>query len=84
MVRDRALAKQPEQRFASAGEMAAALRRAGSGAATSPGDDTTIIAATPAATEAIDPGMLESIERSLASYVGPIAGTLVRGARALR
>ncbi|MBR0668389.1 serine/threonine protein kinase [Roseomonas hellenica] len=80
MVRDRALAKRPEQRFASAGEMAAALRQAGSGAATSPGDDTTIIAATPAATEAIDPGMLESIERSLASYVGPIAGTLVRSA----
>lgn len=88
LVRDRALAKRPEQRFTSAGEMAAALRQAISGAAASSADDTvilgtgdtTIIAAPPAAGEAIDPKLLESIERSLASYVGPIAGLLLKSA----
>lgn len=86
-VRDRALAKRPEERFATAGEMAAALRQAGSGGG-APADataiigtgDTTIIAAPPAPAEAIDPGMLQMIERSLASYVGPIASLLVKSA----
>lgn len=86
-VRDRALAKRPEERFATAGEMAAALRQAGSGGGASAdatviigAGDTTIIAAPPAPAEAIDPGTLEMIERSLASYVGPIAGLLVKSA----
>lgn len=86
-VRDRALAKRPEERFAAAGEMAAALRQAGAGGGTTAEDtaiigagDTTIIAAMPAAGEAIDPKMLEGIERSLASYVGPIAGLLLKSA----
>jgi serine/threonine-protein kinase len=82
-VRDRALAKRPEERFASAAEMAAALRRAASGGGAA-ADDTAIIGAGDttiiAAGEAIDPKLLEGIERSLASYVGPIAGLLLKSA----
>jgi serine/threonine-protein kinase len=85
-VRDRALAKRPEDRFASAGDMAAALRDACSGTGAAADDATIAILATappsaPApAPLSIDPAMLEQIERSLASYVGPIAGMLVRSA----
>ncbi|HEY4252334.1 MAG TPA: serine/threonine-protein kinase [Roseomonas sp.] len=75
-VRDRALAKLPAHRFASAAEMAAALRRACGDAP----DDRTVIAAAPGPVETIDQSALARIERSLASYVGPIAGMLVRNA----
>ncbi len=73
----RALAKAPDQRFASAEAMAAALA-----VPASPGDDTTVIARGRPLPEdpALDPATLATIERELAQQVGPIAHYLVREA----
>jgi serine/threonine protein kinase len=93
-VVEQALAKAPEARFASAAEMAAALRAA-MGASPAPNYDQTIIlprAATdmpsPPPLQATTLGLtgrfertaLETIERRLARYVGPIARHLVQSA----
>jgi serine/threonine-protein kinase len=82
---DRALAKRPQDRFASAAEMATALHEACAGAAAWPMDDHTIldptgIDPTGTATGSLGAEALASIERSLAAYVGPIARMLVRSA----
>lgn len=89
----RALATQPEDRFASARDMAEALRRATDSETTrietAPGVslDQTVIAVrshsarqpagVPAATT-LDPSRVSSIERQLAQHVGPIAHYLVQ------
>lgn len=70
-----ALAKQPEARFASAAAMARALRDALAGNRAA--DATMVQTPAPALLEA---GMASSIERSLAAYVGPIAGVMMRSA----
>ena len=73
----RALAKRPEARFASAMEMAAALR----GTAAMADSDLTVIAArAPSVGLDLDGSTISAIERQLARYVGPIAGYLVRNA----
>jgi eukaryotic-like serine/threonine-protein kinase len=91
---DRALAKSPDVRYASAAEMAAALR-----AATRPDgrvgavDDRTIVvpaasgsasAPQPASdtgmTGSFDSDTVSSVEHTLAQYVGPIARLLIRAA----
>jgi eukaryotic-like serine/threonine-protein kinase len=93
-VVDRSLAKSPDARYASAAEMAAALRRAMQpNAAVGALDDRTIVV--PAASgsagathPASDTGMtgsfdvetLSSVEHTLARYVGPIARLLLRAA----
>ena len=69
---DRALAKRPEDRFASAAEMAAALRRADQDT------DRTVIART--AAPSFSDATLSTIERRLAQHVGPIAHHLVQSA----
>ncbi|MGC8469010.1 MAG: serine/threonine-protein kinase [Acetobacteraceae bacterium] len=79
----RALAKRPEDRFASAGEMAAALRAAV--AAPEAGLEETVGLARPGLSAmpdraALDPAVLGTIERHLAPHVGPIARHLVREA----
>jgi serine/threonine-protein kinase len=81
----RGLAKLPGERFATADEMAAALRRAIAG--TPADDDRTIIGApigsapqvAPAAA-AFEPDLLATLQRKLTPYVGPIAGRLVQSA----
>jgi serine/threonine-protein kinase len=75
------LAKRPEDRFASAADMAAALRAA----LETPADsDSTIVQLrpkTPAEVPPVfDPATLSDIVRQLATYCGPIAGTLVQSA----
>jgi eukaryotic-like serine/threonine-protein kinase len=85
----RALAKRPEDRFASAEAMAAALRAsstsAGADAAADPPTPEATVLAGPADPPAagpaeIDPSVLATIERRLADHVGPIARHLVREA----
>ncbi len=80
----RALAKRPEQRFASAGAMDAALAdalSAGTAGAGEAGGDATVIARAPQGAEAsIDATVLATIERQLAEQVGPIARHLVQEA----
>ncbi|PZW50856.1 serine/threonine-protein kinase [Humitalea rosea] len=73
----RALAKQPEARFASAAAMARALRDAlvGNRAA-----DATFVQAPARAPVLLEAGMVGTIERNLAAYVGPIAGVMLRSA----
>jgi serine/threonine-protein kinase len=91
---DRALAKSPDARYASAADMAAALRAAMQPVAGTGGvDDRTIVV--PAASSSASPphppgetGMtgsfdsdtISSVEHTLAQYVGPIARLLVRDA----
>lgn len=85
----RALAKQPEDRFASAAEMAAALRLVQDG--TAAGDGTVVLARAgdrpgpspvtgPAPDPAMDPKVLSTLQRRLAHYLGPIASVLVSSA----
>jgi serine/threonine-protein kinase len=81
-VLSRGLAKNPDDRFASAAEMAAALRAS---LQAPQEDDQTIVMARPAAPPRspqsdFDPSMLSQVERQLAAYVGPIAHTLVQSA----
>jgi serine/threonine protein kinase len=93
-VVERALAKSPEARFASAAEMSAALR-ASLGAKAGPNFDQTIILSQAVTDSAPQPVLqattlgltgrfermaLETIERRLAHYVGPIARHLVQSA----
>ena len=92
-VVQRALARQPENRFASAAEMAAALRLGQDG--TAAGDGTVVLArpgsraGTPPAADpapglrpdlAMDPQVLSTLQRRLANYLGPIASVLVSSA----
>jgi serine/threonine-protein kinase len=72
----RALAKQPDDRFGSAKDMAAALRQT---AAPSPAaeDHTVVLRRTPTA---FTDATLGTIERELATHIGPIARHLVRSA----
>jgi serine/threonine-protein kinase len=73
----RALAKQPGDRFASASEMAAALRE--SPAPAQHTDDRTVVLRHTAPTDITD-ASLATIERELAHKVGPIAHHLVQSA----
>ena len=77
-----AIAKPPEQRFASAVAMAAAVRAAMGQAAQPAAPAATIIySQTPRADadpRLNDTAMLGAIERRLAQYLGPIAGRMVR------
>jgi serine/threonine-protein kinase len=90
-VIQRALAKTPEERYPSAGDMAAALREAIGQAlpqtAAVAAIDTTVVAVRsrgpslpPAGAHTIDPVLLSNIERSLAERLGPIARYLVQTA----
>jgi serine/threonine-protein kinase len=93
-VVDRALAKQPEDRFASAADMAAALRQALGAPGGVPAADATIFAPrAPAPDKANPPTLgasligqiigaegLAELERRLAHYVGPIAHYLLQSA----
>ena len=76
VVLARALAKRREDRFASAQDMADALRRA---VAMAP-DATVVAAASRAGGLAIGAMLTQSLERSLQSHVGPIARVLVQNA----
>ncbi|MGH7042690.1 MAG: serine/threonine-protein kinase [Acetobacteraceae bacterium] len=83
----RALAKRPQDRFASAEMMAAALRTvpsAAAGEAPEPGATVIAVPATrafaPTERGILDPAILATIERRLAGHVGPIARHLVREA----
>ena len=75
---ERALAKQPADRFASAAEMAAALR----GVMLEPGpDDATVVQARPTEVAAgVAEAMLNTISQKLAPHVGPMARQLVQSA----
>jgi eukaryotic-like serine/threonine-protein kinase len=76
-VVERALAKRPEDRFADAAGMAAALRRSVQAAASDAADRTVVVPRGPATfTEAT----LSTVERRLAQQVGPIAHHLVQTA----
>jgi serine/threonine-protein kinase len=79
LVIERALAKQPADRFASAADMAAALRGA---PRESVPDDRTMVARRPpdAAAAGVAEETLTTIERKLAPHVGPIARHLVQNA----
>lgn len=77
----KALAKDREARFASAQEMASALRQAFDGL----GGEQTEFSPVPAvfeppAHETFDDAILDTVERRLASHIGPIARHLVREA----
>ena len=89
---DRALAKAPAERFASAGEMAMALQAAmaqspaTSGGPVTTGDPatggTTVVAPAPATVRpaGVDNELRGTLERLLARHVGPIARYLVQNA----
>lgn len=74
-VVQRALAKAPADRFASAQEMSAALRGDGAAPAIVPPDDTLVA---PVTRGMITPMEIERAERALAVHLGPIAKVLVR------
>jgi serine/threonine-protein kinase len=73
---ERALAKRPEDRFATADEMAAALR--GSVGSAAPDTDRTVVVPRAAAT--FTEATLSTVERKLAEHIGPIARHLVQTA----
>lgn len=75
---ERALAKQPADRFTSAAEMAAALRQAP--LSTQPGDETVVIPRTPEPAPWVADATLATIEQKLAPHVGPMARQLVQSA----
>jgi len=89
---DRALAKSPDARYASAAEMAGALRAAMQPVATAGSvDDRTIVVPAASAsaphppsetgmTGSFDSNTISSVEHTLAQFVGPIARLLVRDA----
>jgi eukaryotic-like serine/threonine-protein kinase len=76
----RALAKRPADRFASAADMAAALRTPSRQSAPSrpPAPDETVVVRS--AARAISPLDAQQAEKALAQYVGPIAKVLVKRA----
>lgn len=76
-VVQRALAKEPEQRFATAAEMAAALR-----GSLQPGQHATVDPAVvvPRAQVPFNQATLSAVERTLAQHVGPIARRVVQSA----
>jgi eukaryotic-like serine/threonine-protein kinase len=75
----RALAKLPEDRFASAQEMSAAVRDGDAMSAVAPPDDTVVA---PVSRTLITPIEIERAERTLAVHLGPIAKVLVKRALA--
>ncbi len=77
-VIERALAKQPADRFASAEEMAAALRGAPQQARQD--DGTVVLRRPPDVAAGVDEETLTTIERKLAQHVGPMAHHLVQNA----
>ncbi len=81
-VVDRALAREPAERFPDAGAMAAALRAASVGAANAaPAEDgTVVLAASKTNASAFGADAISTIERKLAQEVGPIAKVLVSSA----
>ena len=83
----RSLAKAPADRYATAGELAAALRSAAAEGGTAFADRTIIVPNRPAAVAAptafgssLDGAAITTIERTLAEHVGPIARRLVQSA----
>ncbi len=77
-VLDKALAKRPEDRFASAAAMMEALRGGAGDPAPLPDPDATVFVTRDVA--GFDDALLATIERRLAEHVGPIARRLVRTA----
>jgi serine/threonine-protein kinase len=75
-VVERALGKRPEQRFASAREMAVALRDSVESEKDGAGEPTVVL---PTGV-AFDQAALSTVERKLAQHVGPIARHLVQTA----
>jgi serine/threonine-protein kinase len=76
-VVQRALAKEPEQRFQSATEMASALRGSPQPAQRGAVESTVVL---PRAPVSFDRTTLSTVERKLARHVGPIARHLVQSA----
>jgi eukaryotic-like serine/threonine-protein kinase len=79
-VVERALAKQPEDRFASAEEMAAALKRSTHVLPDTILESTTVQAVQPRTQVVFTEAGLGTLERRLAQYIGPIARVLVQNA----
>ena len=81
-VVDRALARDPAERFPNAAAMAAALRAASvSTADTAPAEDgTVVLAPSKASASAFGADAISTIERKLAQELGPIAKVLVSSA----
>lgn len=82
---ERALAKRAEDRFSSAGEMAASLRRSVLGAQDRPADDSTVIVAkdrptTTSTASRISAVLMQQAERELVVHLGPIARILAKRA----
>ena len=83
----RSLAKPAEARFGSADAMAAALRQAAAAGDTNLSDRTIVMPpqrppdpGIPTGTSSFDPETLQTLERKLAEYVGPIARRLMQSA----
>jgi serine/threonine-protein kinase len=76
----RGLAKTPEERFASAAEMDAALREAMAQPGTPADSDNTVVMPRASAPAVFDHAVLAEIERELAAYLGPIARAMVQSA----
>jgi serine/threonine-protein kinase len=76
---ERALAKNPEQRFPTAEAFAAALRQV-LGGAEDTGDSTRIAPRAAVAAATLDARTVDEAEKALASHIGPIAKILVKKA----
>jgi serine/threonine protein kinase len=79
-VIERALAKSPADRFASAADMALAVRELAPGPQPATDDRTVVQPRMPAPAPSFDEATLSTIERKLAQHVGPIARHLVQSA----
>ncbi len=79
-VIERALAKSPADRFASAADMALALRGLAPDPQPATDDRTVVLARVPAPAPSFPEATLSTIERKLAQHVGPIARHLVQSA----
>ncbi len=84
-VVERALAKRPEDRFASALEMTAAVRQTSETTADRtvllPRAQKTLTQAAPGSVSVIAPALAQQAERELATHLGPIARVLVKRAQ---